>query len=95
MKALRLRSNEFSGDIPLQICQLSSLMVLDVANNRLSGTIPHCLNNITAMVLNNASQSVQFMITTTGVQFILLTFLTIICREKYLWKYSGSLHYNP
>lgn len=54
VKALQLRSNEFSGDIPLQICQLSSLLVLDLANNRLTGTIPHCLGNFTNMI--NASR---------------------------------------
>ncbi|XP_024628699.1 receptor-like protein 35 [Medicago truncatula] len=57
VKALRLRSNEFRGVIPLQICQLSSLIVLDLANNKLSGTIPQCLNNITSKVLINASKS--------------------------------------
>ena len=46
---LRLRSNEFVGDIPPQICRLSSLIVLDLADNRLSGFIPKCLKNISAM----------------------------------------------
>jgi len=31
IKVLQLRSNEFSGGIPLQICQLSSLFVLDLS----------------------------------------------------------------
>jgi Leucine-rich repeat (LRR) protein len=60
VKALILRSNEFSGYIPQQICQLSSLMVLDLANNSLTGTIPHCLHNITSMIFNNVSGSDQF-----------------------------------
>ena len=46
---IRLRSNEFFGDIPQQICRLSSLIILDLDNNRLSGSIPRCLNNISAM----------------------------------------------
>ncbi|XP_075667753.1 receptor-like protein EIX2 [Castanea sativa] len=46
---LRLRSSEFKGYIPQQICQLSSLRVLDLANNSLSGSIPNCLKNISAM----------------------------------------------
>ena len=37
------------GHIPPQICQLSYLRVLDLANNSLSGTIPKCLNNISSM----------------------------------------------
>ncbi|KAL6320679.1 hypothetical protein AAG906_008679 [Vitis piasezkii] len=43
LMVLRLRSNEFFGDIPPQICRLSSLIVLDLAENRLSGFIPKCL----------------------------------------------------
>ncbi|XP_030938053.1 receptor-like protein EIX2 [Quercus lobata] len=50
---LRLRSSEFKGYIPQQICQLSSLRVLDLANNSLSGSIPNCLKNISAMALPN------------------------------------------
>lgn len=91
MKALRLRSNEFSGDIPLQICQLSSLMVLYVANNRLSGTIPHCLNNITAMVLNNASQSGQFSIITTVAGVIFTVGLQLLAKGNEL-NYPTYLH---
>ena len=52
---LRLRSNEFKGRIPPQICQLSSLRVLDLANNSLSGVIPNCLKNISAMALPEPS----------------------------------------
>ncbi|XP_050285513.1 receptor-like protein EIX2 isoform X3 [Quercus robur] len=48
---LRLRSSEFKGYIPQQICQLSSLRVVDLANNSLSGSIPNCLKNISAMAL--------------------------------------------
>ena len=44
-----LRSNKFNGIIPPQIGQLSSLIVLDIADNSLSGSIPKCLNNISAM----------------------------------------------
>ncbi|KAL2324597.1 hypothetical protein Fmac_023655 [Flemingia macrophylla] len=46
---LQLRSNQFSGNIPTQICKLHSLVVMDFARNKLSGPIPSCLCNITAM----------------------------------------------
>ena len=39
---LCLRSSEFKGYIPQQICQFSSLRVLDLANNSLLGSIPNC-----------------------------------------------------
>ncbi|XP_028751943.1 receptor-like protein EIX2 [Neltuma alba] len=47
---VKLRSNQFAGNIPPQLCSLSYLIVLDLANNKLSGSIPHCLNNITTLV---------------------------------------------
>ncbi|MED6121357.1 hypothetical protein PIB30_029344 [Stylosanthes scabra] len=49
LMVLRLRSNKFKGIITQNMCQLSSLIVLDLANNFLSGTIPNCLDNLKAM----------------------------------------------
>ncbi|GKV21724.1 hypothetical protein SLEP1_g31678 [Rubroshorea leprosula] len=46
---LLLRSNNFYGDIPLQICQLTKMMVLDFSNNTLCGNIPWCIHNMTAL----------------------------------------------
>ncbi|XP_075664563.1 receptor-like protein EIX2 [Castanea sativa] len=54
VSVLRLRSSEFKGYIPQQICQISSLIVLDLANNSLSGSIPNCLKNISAMAFPNS-----------------------------------------
>nr|XP_023889541.1 receptor-like protein EIX1 [Quercus suber] len=45
------RSSGFKGHIPLQICQLSYLKVLDLANNSQSGSILKCLNLIRAMAM--------------------------------------------
>ncbi|KAM4099875.1 hypothetical protein ACB094_05G025600 [Castanea mollissima] len=59
VSVLRLRSSEFKGYIPQQICQLSSLRVLDLANNSLSGSIPNCLKNISAMAFP-ASHDISF-----------------------------------
>ncbi|XP_027364683.1 receptor-like protein EIX2 [Abrus precatorius] len=56
-KALQLRSNQFNGNIPPQICQMSSLIILDIGDNRISGHIPNCLNNIKSFVINSASSS--------------------------------------
>lgn len=43
LRRLSLRSNFFDGDIPKQLCLLSRLQVLDLANSDLSGEIPQCL----------------------------------------------------
>ncbi|XP_027348382.1 receptor-like protein EIX2 [Abrus precatorius] len=47
---LLLRSDKFNGTIPSQICQLSYILMLYLADNRLSGPIPKCFNNFTTMV---------------------------------------------
>ncbi|RVW99362.1 putative inactive leucine-rich repeat receptor kinase XIAO [Vitis vinifera] len=49
LKQLRLRGNMFTGDIPEQLCWLSHLHILDLAVNNLSGSIPQCLGNLTAL----------------------------------------------
>ncbi|XP_034674598.1 receptor-like protein 6 [Vitis riparia] len=37
--------NKLSGEISLLICKVSSMGVLDLSNNNLSGVLPHCLGN--------------------------------------------------
>ncbi|KAL5699068.1 hypothetical protein ACHQM5_030020 [Ranunculus cassubicifolius] len=41
---LNLRDNHFDGPIPKEICQLSDISYLDLSKNKLSGSIPTCLN---------------------------------------------------
>ena len=50
---LRLRSSGFKGNIPQNICQLSFLRILDLANNSLSEPIPSCFIDISAMVMTD------------------------------------------
>ncbi|RVW14270.1 hypothetical protein CK203_095389 [Vitis vinifera] len=49
LKILNLRSNIFDESIPPELCQLKKIQILDLSNNNMSGTIPGCLNNFTAM----------------------------------------------
>ncbi|MBA0561728.1 hypothetical protein Golob_018529, partial [Gossypium lobatum] len=44
-----LRSNNFNGHIPHNICDRQSLQNLDLAHNNISGVIPPCFRNLTAM----------------------------------------------
>ncbi|KAK7820577.1 receptor-like protein eix2 [Quercus suber] len=51
---LCLRSSGFKGNITLNICQISSLRILDLANNSLLGSIPSYLKNIYAKFMPNS-----------------------------------------
>ncbi|KAJ4832779.1 hypothetical protein Tsubulata_018793 [Turnera subulata] len=50
MGILDLHSNMFYGEIPKQLCQLQLLFILNLANNNLSGAVPSCFINLTAMI---------------------------------------------
>ncbi|KAK3430973.1 hypothetical protein EUGRSUZ_E02192, partial [Eucalyptus grandis] len=39
-------NNKLSGEISLEMCQLSSIKMLDLSKNKLSGVIPPCLSNL-------------------------------------------------
>ncbi|KAI8570875.1 hypothetical protein RHMOL_Rhmol01G0071900 [Rhododendron molle] len=43
--------NSLSGEIPLSICNASSLEILDLAHNNLSGRVPQCLGNFSSVLL--------------------------------------------
>ncbi|KAJ9679637.1 hypothetical protein PVL29_021535 [Vitis rotundifolia] len=51
---VNLRSNEFNGSIPLNLCQLKKVQMLDLSSNNLFGIIPKCLKNLTAMSQNGS-----------------------------------------
>ena len=48
---LGLRANMLVGNIPETLCYLSSVHILDLALNNLSGPIPKCLRNLTVLKL--------------------------------------------
>nr|XP_027095357.1 receptor-like protein EIX2 [Coffea arabica] len=50
LRFLRFQSINFHGPISDTLCQLSHLQVLNLAHNNLTGFIPDCFNNISAMV---------------------------------------------
>lgn len=49
MAILSLHANKFYGHIPKELCHLTSLQILDLAHNNLSGTIPSCFSNFNSM----------------------------------------------
>ncbi|RVW64018.1 Receptor-like protein 12 [Vitis vinifera] len=56
-RVLVLHSNKFKGSIPLELCHLDSLQILDLGNNNLSGTIPRCFGNFSSMIKQSNSSS--------------------------------------
>ncbi|CAJ2639648.1 unnamed protein product [Trifolium pratense] len=50
LEVLILRANQFEGTIPTQLFNQSSLFHLDLAHNKLSGSMPECIYNLTDMV---------------------------------------------
>ncbi|BFG37473.1 hypothetical protein CerSpe_237470 [Prunus speciosa] len=49
LRILSLRSNSFTGSIPLKLCGFLALRILDFSHNNLSGNIPHCIGNLSGM----------------------------------------------
>lgn len=39
-------NNNFTGEIPSFICDMRSLITLDLSSNNLNGSIPHCMGNL-------------------------------------------------
>ncbi|PKU81173.1 Leucine-rich repeat receptor-like serine/threonine-protein kinase [Dendrobium catenatum] len=58
---LSLARNNLSGEIPNSLCNATSLSVLDLSNNALTGSIPPCLmgNGMDLHVLNLGSNQLQ------------------------------------
>ncbi|XP_010513806.1 PREDICTED: receptor-like protein 12 [Camelina sativa] len=48
-------SNRFGGDIPLSICNRSSLVILILSYNNFTGPVPTCVNNFLILNLRNNS----------------------------------------
>ncbi|KAI8570881.1 hypothetical protein RHMOL_Rhmol01G0073200 [Rhododendron molle] len=45
-----ISNNNLSGEIPLLICNASSLQILDLSHNKLSGAIPQCLASVLSVL---------------------------------------------
>nr|XP_010911602.2 receptor-like protein 18 [Elaeis guineensis] len=67
LRVLRLRSNFFNGNIPMQISSLSSLQVLDLACNNFSGNLPSSFGHFSIMaeIQERSQPMLSGMITTS------------------------------
>ncbi|XP_017224540.1 receptor-like protein EIX2 [Daucus carota subsp. sativus] len=61
-----LRANHFYGTIPIQLCNFSSIQIINLARNHITGNIPQCFNNLTAMTTNETGIRYYFGDTLVG-----------------------------
>ncbi|XP_031405814.1 receptor-like protein 48 [Punica granatum] len=71
--------NKFGGDIPHQICNAFGLKIIDLSNNSLTGSIPHCFTNFYAslLVLNLRGNNFFGQIPEMSVQNTTLTTISL------------------
>ncbi|CAN6883512.1 unnamed protein product [Brassica oleracea] len=50
VKYILASDNNFSGEMPLSLCNSRNLLFLDLSNNRLSGSVPRCLSGSLALL---------------------------------------------
>ncbi|KAK7272652.1 hypothetical protein RJT34_29387 [Clitoria ternatea] len=53
LQVLIMRNNLFYGNLPLSMCHLTTIQVLDLSQNNLSGEIPNCVKNLISMVIKS------------------------------------------
>ncbi|KAL2334882.1 hypothetical protein Fmac_016095 [Flemingia macrophylla] len=54
---LIMRRNHFSGNLPIQLCYLKRIQLLDLSRNKLSNGISSCIKNFTAMSERSINRS--------------------------------------
>ncbi|CAH8391505.1 unnamed protein product [Eruca vesicaria subsp. sativa] len=57
MKKINLFRNSFSGEIPSSLCQLTGMEILNLRNNRFSGSFPNCWNGSSELNEIDASEN--------------------------------------
>ncbi|GAU32307.1 hypothetical protein TSUD_43490, partial [Trifolium subterraneum] len=89
---LSLRFNNFSGSLPSNICYLRKLHVLDMSLNSLSGEIPTCIKNFTAMArvtINSTTLMEQWYSVNSGSPVVPYNFYLFL-----RWKGVDQLYKN-
>ncbi|KAK9138620.1 hypothetical protein Sjap_009214 [Stephania japonica] len=85
LRILVLKGNHFEGHIPIQLCRLQQLIMIDLSSNNLSGPIPSCLNNVTGNPSELFNPSIE-----------ILTDVVLDSNRKfnivYRWQHSTEEH---
>ncbi|XP_012473136.1 receptor-like protein Cf-9 [Gossypium raimondii] len=75
LQAFIISENKLTGNVPSSICNWSSLVLLDLSGNSLSGTIPDCLENLCGTLdlqMNNFSGKIPNSFANIGLRRLLL-----------------------
>ncbi|KAL2331204.1 hypothetical protein Fmac_018785 [Flemingia macrophylla] len=76
------------------MCQMSSLIILDIANNTISGYIPNCLGIITALVFNNAlPNTLSFSFSLSGISTLIGVDNLELVTKGQESEYGSILHF--
>ncbi|KAL3353002.1 hypothetical protein AABB24_020807 [Solanum stoloniferum] len=51
LQYLDLKFNSLQGPLPLSICNMSSLILLDLSHNYFSDSVPHCLGSVASLMV--------------------------------------------
>ncbi|KAJ0909751.1 putative non-specific serine/threonine protein kinase [Helianthus annuus] len=81
LKILNLRSNNFYGNTPNQLCYLSHVQMLDLSHNNLSGNIPKCFNNFSVLSGKETNLEVRFSFNFGSIVYFVRDLLVMKGRE--------------
>ncbi|KAL7003380.1 hypothetical protein U1Q18_004536 [Sarracenia purpurea var. burkii] len=87
---LNLRSNRFSDHIPVAIYAFASLQIRDLASNNLSGTIPNCFNNFSAMATDLSSSDLFLY----GASDLAIVEYELLVMKETTLRYSTTLRFD-
>lgn len=88
LRILKLRSNRFFGEIPVELANLSVLQVLDLAENEFTGRIPTSFGNLKAMAQEQVTNEYLLYGKYRGVYY---EENLIVNAKNQLQKYSKTL----
>ena len=90
---LSLRVNHFFGSVPIHISYLRKIHLLDLSRNNLSGRIPTCFSNFTAMTERGVSTSEIERGRKISVKEI--NFYSYVSDVLLMWKGQDYEFWNP
>ncbi|GJY72649.1 leucine-rich repeat protein [Tanacetum coccineum] len=62
LRLVNLKSNNFDGNIPHEICYLTHIQILVLADNNLSGNIPRCFNKLCVLFGNKLASMISYLL---------------------------------